>query len=273
MVAYWRGIWDYSHVWLEEGLCEGDIGLANTLCLVTGLTVTMAIDVFHTDIARMAGTQGCLRHSVMRHVFSLTWGSADIIMWKGLWDGYDHWAGRAELQALVTLSVGLVTLTIGRSLRSAQSMPVRMLLNLGDEYVLNDIDQIGVNVDTAATHIKCETFLGTDSTSPWSQRLLDALLSRVLEVGVVLLWHGTWTMMDLLSEEDAWLGLDRAHSAWLSLAVGWTGGLLLFVTQFLVLLLYYYWKSRLLKCMFHVIFYIYILLGKTIILKLLILTF
>ena len=95
-----------------------------------------------------------------------------------------------------------------------------------------------MNVDTAATHIKCETFLGTDNASPWSQRLLDALLSRVLEVGVVLLWHGTWTLMDLLSEEDAWLGLDRAHSAWLSLAVGWTGGLLLFATQFLVLLLY-----------------------------------
>ena len=56
------------------------------------------------------------------------------------------------------------------------------------------------------------------------------------------------------------LGLDRGQSAWLSLAVGWSGGLLLFATQFLVLLLYYC-DNRLLKCMFHVIFYLYILFG------------
>lgn len=99
--------------------------------------------------------------------------------------------------------------------------------------------QIGVNVDVAATHIKCETMLDTDHNSPWSQRLLDTLLSRVMEVGVVLLWHGIWTLMDLLSEGDKWLGLDRGQSAWLSLAVGWAGGLLLFAAQFQVLLLSY----------------------------------
>ena len=126
MVAYWRGIWDYSNVWLEDGLCKGDTDLANILALVTGLTITMAIDMFHTDLARIAGTPGHLRHTIVRHVFSLTWGSADIIMWKGLWDGYDIWAGRAELQSLATISIGLVTLTLGRSLRSAQSMPVKI---------------------------------------------------------------------------------------------------------------------------------------------------
>ena len=130
VVAYWRGIWDYSHVWLEEGLCGGDTDLTNILALVTGLIITMAIDMFHTDLARMAGTPGQLGHTILRHVFSLTWGSADIIMWKGLWDGYDHWAGRAELQALMTLCLGLVTLTLGRSLRSAQSMPVRILTKI-----------------------------------------------------------------------------------------------------------------------------------------------
>lgn len=112
----------------------------------------------------------------------------------------------------------------------------------------------------AATHIKCDTYLETDHSSPWSQRLLDAIISRVMELSVVLLWHGTWTLMDLLSEEEAWLGLDKAHSAWFSLAVGWTGGLLLLAAQFLVLILNY-WSSRSLKCIFHVIFYIYILLG------------
>ena len=32
-------------------------------------------------------------------------------------------------------------------------------------------------------------------------------------------------------EQEAWLGLSPAHSAWLSLGVGWAGGLVLLVTQ------------------------------------------
>ena len=66
---------------------------------------------------------------------------------QGLWDGYDHWAGRGEAQALLTLSLGLALLTLSRSLRSAQSM------------------LIGVNVDVAETHIQCDTYLGTDHQS------------------------------------------------------------------------------------------------------------
>ena len=126
-MAYWRGIWDYSHVWLEDGLCGGDIGLANIIALITGLLLTIIVDLFHTDIARIAGSPGTLGHTIVRHVFSLAWGAGDIIMWRGLWDGYDHWAGRGELQALVTLSTGLATLSLSRSLRSAQSMPVTEL--------------------------------------------------------------------------------------------------------------------------------------------------
>ena len=123
-------------------------------------------------------------------------------------------------------------------------------------------DQIGVNVDLPATHIKCDTYLDTDHTSPWPRRLLDTLLSRGLEAGVVLLWHGIWTLMDLVTEEEAWLGLDRGHSAWLSLALGWSGGLTLLLTQVPILRLYHCSSSRFWNCMFHVVFYIYILLGK-----------
>ena len=49
---------------------------------------------------------------------------------QGLWDGYDHWAGRGEPQALLTLSLGLAILTLSRSLRSAQSMPVSVNISL-----------------------------------------------------------------------------------------------------------------------------------------------
>ena len=54
VVAYWRGVWDYSHVWLQEGLCGGDAELANILALVTGLLATLIIDLFHSDLARLA---------------------------------------------------------------------------------------------------------------------------------------------------------------------------------------------------------------------------
>ena len=94
-----------------------------------------------------------------------------------------------------------------------------------------------------------------------SRRLVDVLLSRVIEAGVVLLWHGLWTIMDLLSDKEAWLGLSPAHSAWLSLGVGWAGGLVVLVMQVPVLLLHHRHKSRLLRCLFLISFYLFILFG------------
>ena len=94
-----------------------------------------------------------------------------------------------------------------------------------------------------------------------SRRLVDVLLSRVIEAGVVLLWHGLWTIMDLLSDKEAWLGLSPAHSAWLSLGVGWAGGLVLLVMQVPVLLLHHLHKSRLLRCLFLISFCLFILFG------------
>ena len=127
VVAFWRGTWDYSNIWLDKELCSGDLTLSNLLCLSLGLFVTGCIDLFHHNVREMAGDVGTVKHSIVRHVFSLIWGICDVIMWKGLWDGVDHWFGYGLHQAGVTLFIGLSTLTVSRTLKSALSMPVSWL--------------------------------------------------------------------------------------------------------------------------------------------------
>ena len=125
VVAFWRGTWDYSNIWLDRDLCGGNLTLSNIICLLGGLLITGLIDVFHTSLKEMAGEVGSVKHSVMRHAFSLVWGVADIFLWKGLWDGVDHWFGHGIPQAITTFSLGLLILSITRSMKSALSMPVR----------------------------------------------------------------------------------------------------------------------------------------------------
>ena len=55
VVACWRGVWESSHGWLENGLCHGDVSLANVLALVIGLCITSLIDIGHHHVARHAG--------------------------------------------------------------------------------------------------------------------------------------------------------------------------------------------------------------------------
>ena len=124
VVACWRGVWDYSHVWLEEGLCQGQLTQANILAFLAGLLVTAIIDLNHCDLSGKAREVGGVVEAVMRHLFSITWGFFDIIFWKGLWDGYDHLAGSGLMQSLGTTVVGLAILSTTRTMKSATSMPV-----------------------------------------------------------------------------------------------------------------------------------------------------
>ena len=124
-MAVWRGVWDYSHVWLEGALCQGDASLANILALLGGLLVSSIIDLYHVDLAGHVGDVGGVRLTVARHVFSLTWGFADIMMWKGLWEGYDYFAGLGLHQSLVTSVLGLAVLLCTTTLKSAMCPPVR----------------------------------------------------------------------------------------------------------------------------------------------------
>ena len=118
MVAFWRGTWDYSNVWLDEDLFSGNLTLSNVLCFHLGLLVTSAIDLFHHNISDLAGDVGTIKHSIIRHVFSVIWGFMDIIMWKGLWDGVDHWFVRGLTLPVTTLTIGLTILTLSRSLKN-----------------------------------------------------------------------------------------------------------------------------------------------------------
>ena len=214
MVACWRGIWDSSAVWLEKELWAGNLTAANISALLFGLSITSCIDLLHGTAARAAA--GRWWAGAARAAWSLVWGLADILLWKGLWDGVDHWAGWGCAQATATLAIGITGLTLSRTLRSAHSMPV------------------GIVVDTDE-QISCDTALGAGPGASWPRRVADCLASRAVECGVVLLWHGLWSLTDITTEGEDWLELSHAHSALLSLLLGWGGGAALFLSQFSLL--------------------------------------
>ena len=45
---------------------------------------------------------------------------------QGVWDGYDHWAGKGGWQSLVSLTLGLTSLSLARALKTGWSMPVNI---------------------------------------------------------------------------------------------------------------------------------------------------
>ena len=69
-------------------------------------------------------------------------------MWRGLWEGYDYWAGVDLTQSAVSTVLVLAILSSSFSLRSVQSSPM------------------GVNVDS-------RTFLQTGGGDVWGRRLFS----------------------------------------------------------------------------------------------------
>ena len=45
-VAVWRGTWDYSNMYLDEGWCQGDLTMSNLVAGAVGLLGTLAIDLW-----------------------------------------------------------------------------------------------------------------------------------------------------------------------------------------------------------------------------------
>jgi len=243
VAAFWRGVWNSDIIWLQDGLCGGDITLANMIAIVIGLCITSVIGLFHQDIKKKAGEVGSLQHTISRHCFSLIWGWGYITLWKGVWDGYNFWVGKGIPQSLSSLLIGLVSLTFSRTLRSAQALP------------------IGVSVDKKASQISYSSFLGTDKTSTTLKRLLDVVLSRLVELSVILCWHGIWTIMDIVTEDVEMMNMTRLQSAWGSLIVGWSLGLFLFFFQFPLLVTHQYCKNTITKGFYYIFFQAYIILG------------
>ena len=72
-------------------------------------------------------------------------------------------------------------------------------------------------------------------------------------------------MMDHVTEDASLLGLARPQSALASLVLGWAGGLALVCLQVPLLLLHHQLQhtgTSLLTAAFHILFYLYILLGE-----------
>ena len=94
------------------------------------------------------------------------------------------------------------------------------------------------------------------------KRLIDVILSRLVEFSVILCWHGLWTSMDIVMEDAEMMNLTHAESAWGSLVIGWPLGLFLFFIQFPLLVTYQHCKHFITKGIYYVFFQSYIILGR-----------
>ena len=110
-------------------------------------------------------------------------------------------------QAASTLLIGLTVLLLFGRVKSALSMP------------------IGIVVDYPDEHIHADTVLNSCPRDPVARRIADVVSSRVMEAGVVLLWHGIWSFMDLFLEDEViGLGLEHKEAGLASLMAGWLAG-------------------------------------------------
>ena len=85
------------------------------------------------------------------------------------------------------------------------------------------------------------------------------ILSRMLEFAVILHWHGVWSTMDIVMEDM--MEMTRVQSSWLSLVIGWSMAILLFIFQFPLLIIYRRCRSQMSKNGYYIIFQVYIILG------------
>lgn len=222
----------YDHV-VDHLVFHDNYATSNGYCLFLGSIFCLLIDLFHHNLRERAGEVGSLRQNILRHVFSLLWGFSDILFWKGIWDQIDHTAGygtsqvslflrrkQPDCQAASTLLIGLTVLLLFRRVKSALSMP------------------IGIVVDQEEEHIHADTVLNSCPGDPVLTRIADGVLSRVMEAGVVLLWHGVWSFMDLvLEDQQIGLGLHHNEAGLASLTAGWLAGPLILLLHLPLLFL------------------------------------
>ena len=69
-MAVWRGIWDTSEVWLERGICSGNLALANAIAILWGLLICSIIELEHGRIAEKLGpVEGRVYSTLARLVY------------------------------------------------------------------------------------------------------------------------------------------------------------------------------------------------------------
>ena len=117
-------------------------------------------------------------------------------------------------------------------------------------------------MDSPDEQISAPTFLESDLSDSWMRRAADCLASRVVEVGVILVWHGLWTTTDIITKKEDFFNLNLRDSTFFSLFVGLTGGFVLFILQFPLLKCYHLSKSsQFFQIIFYILFYIFNLCG------------
>ena len=142
---------------------------------------------------------------------SVFWGITDIIYWKSIWDGVDCLFGKNYTTASLTLSGGLLVLISAKSLKSASSLPVGMV------------------IDDVANCCSASTFLQTKIKDGKIQRGFDAFFTFMIELFVILAWHGLWSIQDLTSDL---YGFSHEKTAWISYGIGTLTNVVIFCLQF-----------------------------------------
>ena len=223
VISFWRGVWDYSAIYLQERYFNGDCYKTNLTCLVIGCIGVFLIQYNHetirTHLANFKATscpssvRRTGRFVVISRLFSVFWGFVDIYYWKAVWDGVDCYFGKSIETGTATLILGLMVLAAFKSLRSASSVPA------------------GFTLDDVANCCHANTFLQTKNTDPFFKRILDTSGSVFLEFFVILIWHGLWSLLDGYSEEYG-VEMYSATSAYFSLWVGILSNVFVFTLQF-----------------------------------------
>eukprot|EP00092_Neocalanus_flemingeri_P018475 GFUD01019994.1.p1 GENE.GFUD01019994.1~~GFUD01019994.1.p1 ORF type:complete len:407 (+),score=61.26 GFUD01019994.1:95-1315(+) len=240
VVAFWRCVWNYHDLFLDGPVFDRDnLTLSNVVAISVGLLGTFLIDVFHHSIARCNFIPKPLKLSVMPKLFSIIWGTLDITYWKGVWDGVDLWAGKTVQVAGITLLIGMICLLMLGAVRTAICSP------------------IGISLDDPRRNFCCATYLKSSSETIFLKRCIDGILSRIVKLNVILLWHGIWKMSDILTEDKDYWRLSHQQSAWFSLGVGGVGAVFLFCSQFGLLKL----QTSLHGLFFQILLVIFYLLG------------
>ena len=62
-------------------------------------------------------------------MYSLSWGFVDIYFWKGTWDGVNCIFGKSYIVACVTFFGAMSALICVKSLKSASSLPVGLVVD------------------------------------------------------------------------------------------------------------------------------------------------
>eukprot|EP00095_Tigriopus_kingsejongensis_P005979 maker-scaffold48_size466083-snap-gene-2.10 protein:Tk05979 transcript:maker-scaffold48_size466083-snap-gene-2.10-mRNA-1 annotation:"conserved hypothetical protein" len=172
----------------------------------------MALHFSEDAIRSAAGNPGTLWHKSLTRVFNLGSGIIEIYMYKGVWDGIDCYTHAESVWAAsVLLAIGISTLALCGCVRSVLSVPMGIV----------------VDIDGNLCHL-APYFDHQDDETVFSKSK-NVVTSTIFEILVICVWHGIWTLIDIGFHT---VHMSHGESAPICFAVGFIGGLLIFIAQF-----------------------------------------